>query len=69
MQVCKDQLADAALLAYISPQATLSLCTDASDTAVGAVAHQPTVDGHLQLLGFFLKKTKCGVEKLCHLRS
>lgn len=54
-QACKKGLADAAMLAHPARHAELSLCTDASDLAVGAVLHQH-VDGVAQPLGFFSKK-------------
>lgn len=38
--VCRDSLADAALLAHPDPNASLSLVTDASDYTVGAVLQQ-----------------------------
>ncbi|XP_052870548.1 uncharacterized protein LOC128276119, partial [Anopheles cruzii] len=52
---CKEQLANAALLAHPVASAELSLWVDASDTAAGAALHQ-VVDGGLQPLGFFSKK-------------
>lgn len=52
---CKEQLEQASLLAHPAPNAKLSLWTDASDLAAGAVLHQ-LVDGHLQPLGFFSRK-------------
>lgn len=52
---CKQQLADATMLAYPAKNAELSLCVDASDTAAGAVLHQ-IVDDKIEPLGFFSKK-------------
>lgn len=52
---CKQQLADATLLAHPSATAQLALFVDASDTAVGAALHQE-IDGQLQPLGFYSKK-------------
>lgn len=51
-ETCKQQLAQATLLAHPSKTAELSLWVDASDIAAGAVLHQ-IVDGELQPLGFF----------------
>lgn len=53
-EACKQQLADAATLAYPIENASLSIQTDASDTCVGAVLHQ-LVDGALQPIGFYSK--------------
>lgn len=52
---CKQQLANATLLAHPSDTAELVLFADASDTAVGAALHQ-SIDGELQPLGFYSKK-------------
>ncbi|XP_050093846.1 uncharacterized protein LOC126576581 [Anopheles aquasalis] len=52
---CKQQLANAALLAHPRQNADLSLWVDASDLAAGAALHQ-VVDGHLEPLSFFSKK-------------
>ena len=52
---CKQQLAEAVLLAHPAKSAELSLWVDASDIAAGAVLHQ-IVDGNAQPLGFFSKK-------------
>lgn len=54
-KMCKDELANATLLAHPSPNAELSLFVDASDTAVGAALHQ-IIDSELQPLGFYSKK-------------
>lgn len=54
-QQCKHSLATATLLVHPSPDATLSLSTDASDTAVGAVLHQ-IVNNEYQPMGFFSVK-------------
>lgn len=51
---CKQQLQNAAILAYPKSNATLSLQVDASDFAVGAVLNQLTGD-HQQPLGFYSK--------------
>lgn len=52
---CKQDLIDATCLAHPAPLAEITLVTDASDTAVGAVLQQD-VDGHMQPLGFFSKR-------------
>lgn len=52
---CKQQLAQAALLAHPAKGAELSLWVDASNIAAGAVLHQ-IVGGKAQPLGFFSKK-------------
>lgn len=52
---CKNQLANATLLAHPSADADLALFVDASDTAVGAALHQ-VIDGEFQPLGFYSKK-------------
>lgn len=52
---CKNELANAAMLAHPSATAELVLYVDASDTAVGAALHQ-MIDGELQPLGFYSKK-------------
>lgn len=49
---CKQQLAIATLLAHPAPNAKISLSTDASDTAVGAVIHQ-IINNEYQPIGFF----------------
>lgn len=54
-QRCKNDLAQAVLLAHPARDAVLSLSVDASDFAVGAVLHQ-IVDNEVQPLGFFSKK-------------
>lgn len=54
-ELCKQQLANATMLAHPARDAELSLCVDASDIAAGAVLHQ-IVDGITQPLGFFSKK-------------
>ena len=48
----KDSLCNATELVHPIPNAELSLTTDASDTALGAVLHQ-LVDNHKQPLSFF----------------
>lgn len=52
---CKQQLANAALLAHPAQDAELSLWVDASDVAAGAVLHQ-VINNDVQPLGFFSKK-------------
>ncbi|KMQ86146.1 pol polyprotein [Lasius niger] len=54
-QQCKDQLANAALLAHPTENAPLILSTDASDKAIGAVLEQVS-QGHRQPLAFFSRK-------------
>ncbi|GFW63176.1 hypothetical protein TNCV_581161 [Trichonephila clavipes] len=54
-QRCKQALADAALLAHLSPSASLALHVDASDYAIGSALHQ-VVDSELQPLAFFSRK-------------
>ena len=51
----KDALAAATFLQFPAPGAPLSLSTDASDTAMGAVLEQ-TINGHPQPLAFFSRK-------------
>lgn len=52
---CKQDLIGATCLVHPAPHAELTLTTDASDTAVGAVLQQ-NADGHLQPLGFYSKR-------------
>jgi len=52
---CKNSLARATLLAHPVPTAGLSITTDASDVAIGAVVHQQT-NGEQQPLAFLSKK-------------
>jgi len=52
---CKRTLAEATLLVHPAPSAPLSLCTDASDFAVGSVLHQ-VVYGQFQPMGLFSVK-------------
>ncbi|CAK1598871.1 unnamed protein product [Parnassius mnemosyne] len=52
---CKKGLADATLLAHLDSQTELSIQTDASDTAIGAVLQQYE-DSEWQLLAFFSTK-------------
>jgi len=54
-QNCKDSLAKATLLAHPKSKAKITLTTDASDTALGAVVHQETRNGW-QPLAFMSKK-------------
>lgn len=51
---CKQQLKNAAMLAYPAPIAQLSMQVDASDFAVGAVLNQE-IDGTPQPLGYYSK--------------
>ena len=52
---CKEDLANVAVLSHPNPELPLSLCTDASNTAVGAVLQQ-FENGGLKPIGFFSKK-------------
>jgi len=52
---CKRTLVEATLLVHPAPSAPLSLCTEASDLAVGPVLHQ-VEDGQFQPMGFFSVK-------------
>lgn len=52
---CKQDLANATLLAHPSPDEKLALDVDASSTAIGAVLHQIAKNG-LQPLAFFSRK-------------
>jgi len=52
---CRRALAEATLLAHPCQGALLSLTTDASEVAIGAVLEQ-TVDGKIQPLAFFSRK-------------
>lgn len=54
-ELCKQQLADAALLSYPSENAPTSICVDASDFAMGGVLQQYT-NGEWKPLGFYSKK-------------
>ncbi|GBM26158.1 hypothetical protein AVEN_196985-1 [Araneus ventricosus] len=54
-QACKDVLVQSTILAYPKYDAQLSLVTDASETAIGAVLQQH-VDGSSEPLGFFSRK-------------
>ena len=53
---CKKGLCDAALLAHPNCNAKLSLVTDASDTAIGAVLQQQTRGKGAEPLAFFSRK-------------
>ena len=53
-EACKNDLANATTLTYMSPYSQLTLIVDASDTAVGAVLHQ-IIDEVAQPLGFYSK--------------
>lgn len=53
----KEALANATLLSYPKPDAPISLMTDASDLAVGAVLQQYS-NGTWQPISFFSKKMK-----------
>lgn len=61
---CKQQLANATLLAHPHHDAALILQVDASDTAVGAVLHQ-LVSNELQPLGFYSKSLSETQRKYC----
>ncbi|KAH8266535.1 hypothetical protein KR026_004912, partial [Drosophila bipectinata] len=52
---CKNELANATLLNYMAPNSQLTLTTDASDDAMGAVVQQ-IINGQTQPLGFFSRK-------------
>lgn len=52
---CKQDLINATILSHPAPESKISLTTDASDTAVGAVLHQHT-KADPQPLGFFSKR-------------
>ena len=52
----KQDMVNAALLAYPKPGAPVYLAADASDTAVGAVLQQQLPDGSMQPLGFFSRR-------------
>ncbi|GBL87514.1 hypothetical protein AVEN_165133-1 [Araneus ventricosus] len=58
---CKQALSDAALLAFYDPSASLSLYTDASDIAIGAVLQQNS-GRQSEPLAFFLKTERFGKE-------
>lgn len=53
---CKESLANSTLLAHPDPAAELSIATDASNVAVGAVLQQKSKNGYWEPLGFFSKK-------------
>lgn len=55
-QTTKDSFANTALLAHPSPNAKLSLTTDASDYAIGGALHQTLPDGRVQPLGLFSRR-------------
>ncbi|KAL1446423.1 hypothetical protein WDU94_000016 [Cyamophila willieti] len=59
---CKEELAAATLLAHPRDGASLSLVSDASDTAVGATLQQ-LVNDKWQPLGFFSKKLSTAEKK------
>lgn len=63
---CKNDLANASLLAHPDAEAPIILATDASDTCVGAVVHQQVGD-QLQPLGFFSRKLTETQQKIQHL--
>ncbi|KAH8340497.1 hypothetical protein KR074_006319, partial [Drosophila pseudoananassae] len=52
---CKNELANATLLNYMAPNSQLTLTTDESDDAMGAVVHQ-IINGQTQPLGYFSRK-------------
>ncbi len=53
--ICKEALANCAILAHPRVGAEIVLCTDASDTAVGAALHQLQA-GQIEPLAFFSRK-------------
>lgn len=61
-QQCKDDLANATLLAHPAKDAELSIWCDASDSMVGAVLHQH-VNNEWQPLGFYSKKLSNAQQK------
>lgn len=61
-QQCKDDLANATLLAHPAKNAELSIWCDASDSMVGAVLHQ-RVNNEWQPLGFYSKKLSNAQQK------
>lgn len=52
---CRQALANAVLLAHLHEEAPLTLTTDASEIAIGAVLEQ-VIDGKIQPLAFFSRK-------------
>ncbi len=58
----KEALSKAALLMHPDPEAEIVLCSDASDTAIGATLH-PNQNGQLQPLAFFSRKLKSAETK------
>lgn len=61
-QKCKDDLANATLLAHPAKNAELSIWCDASDSMVGAVLHQ-RINRDWQPLGFYSKKLSNAQQK------
>lgn len=61
-ETCKKSLAQATLLAHPQPNVELTLTTDASDTAIGAVLHQIVAE-QTQPLAFFSKKLSAAQKK------
>lgn len=53
---CKKSMVNAVTTVFLEPSAPLSLCTDASSTAIGAALNQQRHDGAWQPLGFFSRK-------------
>ncbi len=53
---CKNKLGTAARLAFPRNDATVFLCTDVSNTAIGAALGQQLQNGRVEPLGFFSKK-------------
>lgn len=51
----KEKLAEATLLAYPKSTAKLSICTDASGSAIGGILQQSTDNNNFEPLGFFSK--------------
>jgi hypothetical protein len=64
---CKEELANAALLAHPMEHGDLTLTTDASDVAIGGVLQQRVQDSW-QPLGFFFQEADLHAEELQHLR-
>lgn len=52
---CKTDLCNATTLSHPAPEAEIILCSDASDTGMGAVVHQ-VIKGQNQPLAFYSKK-------------
>lgn len=63
---CKNELANASLLAHPAAEADLAIYVDASDIAVGAALHQK-IDGDLKPLAFYSKKIYKCATKIFHI--